>query len=164
MTRCLLTIHALVILIQHVLAGPHESLCLQEIESLCVDAQLFQQHDIMVSYTGEDLDFLAAHAGVDRDEVVRLHTQSDYTIAMLGFQKHFPYLLGLDPHLQCPRRKEPRLRVTPGAVAIGGSQTGIYSQCSPGGWHIIGYTDPAVCLQLQPGDRIRFVAHTDEND
>jgi KipI family sensor histidine kinase inhibitor len=82
---------------------------------------------------------------------------------MLGFAPGFPYLLGLDPALQLPRRAEPRLRVPRGSVAIGGAQTGIYPRELPGGWHLVGRTplslfdaagDPP-CL-LAPGDEVHF--------
>jgi KipI family sensor histidine kinase inhibitor len=84
---------------------------------------------------------------------------------MLGFAPGFPYLLGLDPALQVPRRANPRTRVPAGSVAIGGAQTGIYPRELPGGWHLIGRTprvlfDPArepPCL-LAPGNHVRFRA------
>ena len=56
----------------------------------------------------------------------RAHVAGIYRVAMLGFAPGFPYLLGLDPALTCPRRANPRTRVPAGSVAIGGAQTGIY--------------------------------------
>lgn len=112
-----------------------------------------------------DLDALAAHAGLPRDEVVALHCAGDYRVAMVGFAPGFPYLLGLDPRLAMPRRATPRTRVPAGSVAVGGAQTGIYPRESPGGWHLIGRTPlplfdasrDAPCL-LAAGQRVRFVA------
>ncbi len=79
----------------------------------------------------------------------------------------FLYLGGLPEKLHFPRKSTPRLAVPKGAVAIGGSQTGIYPQSSPGGWHIIGKTPVALfdvrketpCM-IAPGDKIRFKAIT----
>ena len=98
------------------------------------------------------------------DDVVRIHSNADYVVQMIGFSPGFPYLAGLPPELQTPRRASPRLKVPMGTVAIGGSQTGIYSLETPGGWNIIGRTpvrlfDPQrepSCL-LRSGDAIRFV-------
>ena len=112
-----------------------------------------------------DLDALAAHAGLSREEVVARHCAADYQVAMLGFAPGFPYLLGLDPALAMRRMATPRLRVPAGSVAIGGAQTGLYPRESPGGWQVIGRTplvvfDPQAnppCL-LSPGQRVRFVA------
>jgi allophanate hydrolase subunit 1 len=41
-------------------------------------------------------------------------------------------------------------------VAIGGAQTGVYPRESPGGWNIIGTTDPERLIPLEPGDRLVF--------
>lgn len=124
--------------------------------------------EIPVCYGGEygpDLDALAEHARLSRDEVIGRHVAAGYTVAMLGFAPGFPYLLGLDPALHVPRRADPRTRVPAGSVAIGGAQTGIYPRELPGGWNLIGRTplvlfdpdrDPP-CL-LAPGDRVRFCA------
>ena len=124
--------------------------------------------EIPVCYGGDcgpDLDAIAEHAGLSRDEVIVRHTATEYTVAMLGFAPGFPYLLGLDPALHMPRRANPRTRVPRGSVAIGGAQTGIYPGELPGGWHLIGRTPLALfdqhreppCL-LAPGDRVRFRA------
>jgi KipI family sensor histidine kinase inhibitor len=111
-------------------------------------------------YEGEDLAHVARHAGLRIDDVVRVHAAPVYSVAMIGFRPHFPYLLGLDPRLATPRRATPRTRVPAGAVAIGGAQTGVYPCDSPGGWHVIGYTDPAALVSLAPGDRVVFEAVT----
>lgn len=119
--------------------------------------------EIPVSYTGEDLPEVARYCGLSVREVARIHSGTDYVVAMIGFRPGFPYLLGLDPRLTMPRRSTPRLRVPKGAVALGGQQTGVYPAESPGGWHIIGYT-PAELFDinltppnlLQVGDTLRF--------
>lgn len=110
-----------------------------------------------------DLEVVAARAGLSADEIVARHTAAEYRVAMLGFAPGFAYLLGLDAALHTPRRREPRLHVPAGAVAIGGEQTGIYPRESPGGWQIIGRTpllmfDPArePPALLAAGQRVRF--------
>ena len=96
---------------------------------------------IPVCYGGEfgpDLEHVAQFHGITPDEVVRLHTEPTYLIAMLGFLPGFAYLSGLNPDLETPRLEVPRVRIEAGAVGIGGAQTGIYPLPSPGGWQIIG--------------------------
>jgi 5-oxoprolinase (ATP-hydrolysing) subunit B len=122
--------------------------------------------EIPVRYGGEfgpDLAEVAAHTGLDADEVVKRHAQGEYVVFFLGFQPGFAYLGGLDASLHTPRRSAPRIEVPAGAVGIGGAQTGIYPAASPGGWQLIGRTelslfDPARAPPslLQPGDRVRF--------
>lgn len=111
-----------------------------------------------------DLADSATRLGMPVDTLVARHCAPLYRVAMLGFAPGFPYLLGLDPALALPRRAEPRPRVEAGSVAIGGSQTGIYPQASPGGWQLIGRTplrlfdpDRQPPCPLAPGDAVRFV-------
>lgn len=114
---------------------------------------------------GPDLADVADFCKLDAEEVIALHVGGDYRVAMIGFAPGFPYLLGLDPRLAVPRRTDPRQRVAAGSVAIGGAQTGIYPDCLPGGWHLIGRTPLRLFdLARQPpsllvaGDRVRFRA------
>jgi KipI family sensor histidine kinase inhibitor len=119
--------------------------------------------EIPVRYDGEDLPEVARLTGLDAEEVVRRHTAPEYTVAFLGFSPGFPYLVGLDPALEVPRRDTPRTSIPAGSVGLAGSQTGIYPAASPGGWQLIGRTDvtlfdpgrdpPAL---LAPGARLRF--------
>ena len=119
--------------------------------------------EIPVSYDGEDLAEVAGLTGLEADEVVRRHTAPEYTVAFLGFSPGFPYLVGLDPALEVPRRDTPRTSIPAGSVGLAGNQTGIYPTASPGGWQLIGRTevtlfDPArdPPARLAPGTRLRF--------
>lgn len=112
---------------------------------------------------GMDLEHVARHAGLSINEVVRLHAEPVYTVFCLGAYPGLGYLGGLHPKLFTPRRREPRLQVPPGSIAIGGAQTGVIPSTLPSGWQIIGSTrqvffdltknPPAL---LAPGDKIRF--------
>lgn len=113
-------------------------------------------HHVEVNYSVAEL---AAAVELSADEVIRLHSEPEYLIYFLGFLPGFPYLGGLNPRLHLPRLAQPKQNVAAGSVAIGGQQTGIYPQQSPGGWHVIGHTD----FELLPtpfaaGDRIKFIA------
>lgn len=111
---------------------------------------------LSVAYNGEDLERVATHAGLSIRDVIALHTAPEYTVAMIGFLPHYPYLLGLDMRLTTPRLDNPRTKVPAGSVAIGGAQTGIYPSESPGGWNLIGRTEPEILKELQPGDSVIF--------
>lgn len=113
---------------------------------------------------GEDLDFIARHAHLSPQEVIRLHSGRTYRIYMLGFLPGFPYLGGLDERLYTPRLQNPRTRIPAGSVGIGGKQTGLYPLESPGGWQLLGRTplrlfrpEDGGRLPYAVGDRIRFV-------
>ncbi|MDD3251184.1 MAG: 5-oxoprolinase subunit PxpB [Lachnospiraceae bacterium] len=113
---------------------------------------------------GEDLGFVAEHAGLSTEEVIHIHSGRNYRIYMLGFLPGFPYLGGMDARIFTPRLSNPRTRIPAGSVGIGGEQTGIYPMDSPGGWQLIGRTpwklfDPMAGgkTRYEAGDVIRFV-------
>ncbi|WP_224483035.1 5-oxoprolinase subunit PxpB [Robertkochia aurantiaca] len=87
---------------------------------------------------GIDLEDFAFQKKLSVEDVIKLHTEPVYTIYAIGFLPGFMYLGGLNKTLHHPRRKEPRLKIPRGSVGIGGEQTGVYPQESPGGWNIIG--------------------------
>ncbi len=112
---------------------------------------------------GIDLSFLSNEKKLSIDEIISLHSGTIYTIYGIGFLPGFLYLGGLEKALSMPRRSTPRLEVPKGAIAIGGNQTGIYPQHTPGGWHILGKTPVSLfnarnekpCFAT-PGDKIEF--------
>ena len=111
---------------------------------------------IPVNYNGPDLKRVAKIHGISVKEVIALHTAPKYQVAMVGFRPHFPYLIGLDKRLETARLDSPRTKIPSGSVAIGGAQTGVYPEPSPGGWNIIGSSDPKYVKQIKPGDRLIF--------
>ncbi|MEP6823014.1 MAG: 5-oxoprolinase subunit PxpB, partial [Chthoniobacterales bacterium] len=124
--------------------------------------------EIPVCYEGEfapDLGLVAKRARLTQREAKVAHASARYRVSCLGFAPGFPYLAGLPRLLATPRRVAPRVQMAAGSVAIGGGQTGIYPQASPGGWNVIGRTplrlfdvgmeQPAL---LTLGDRVRFRA------
>ncbi|MBO4235363.1 MAG: 5-oxoprolinase subunit PxpB [Firmicutes bacterium] len=123
--------------------------------------------EIPVVYGGEygpDLETVATHTGLSTDEVIRLHSEPEYPVYMIGFLAGFPYLGGLNPALETPRLESPRLSVPAGSVGIADKQTGIYPVESPGGWQIIGRTDTKLYdpnsdnpFLVSAGDVIKFV-------
>lgn len=112
---------------------------------------------------GIDLEEVARQHELSADEIIRIHSQAEYTIYFTGFLPGFLYLGGLPEVIHTPRKSTPRLRIKKGAVAIGGQQTGIYPSESPGGWNIIGncpllFFDPnnnPPCF-AQAGDFLQF--------
>ncbi len=113
---------------------------------------------------GPDIDFVAKHAGMSKEEVIKIHSGTDYLVYMMGFIPGFTYLGGLDERIATPRLKTPRLKIEPGSVGIASNQTGMYPLESPGGWQLIGRTplklydetvNPPVFIQA--GDYIRYV-------
>ncbi|WP_293946741.1 MULTISPECIES: 5-oxoprolinase subunit PxpB [unclassified Sphingobacterium] len=123
--------------------------------------------EIPIYYNGEDLAYVAQYHGLSEQEVVRIHSEGEYLVYMLGFVPGFPYLGGMDSRIATPRKEVPRLKIEAGAVGIAGQQTGVYPIATPGGWQIIGHTplqlfditqeNPSL---LEAGDRVAFIPIT----
>ena len=113
---------------------------------------------------GIDLDTVASNAKLTKEEVISIHSSTDYYIYMMGFMPGFAYLGGLDERIHTPRLEKPRTKIQAGSVGIADSQTGIYPLESPGGWQIIGRTplklydkDSKDPILLKAGTYIRFI-------
>lgn len=119
---------------------------------------------------GSDLHDMEKILGIDKDEIIRIHSSVCYKIYMLGFLPGFVYLGGLDKRIEVPRLSSPRVKINPGSVGIGGNQTGVYPVASPGGWRLIGGTpldfydpDREKPILCNAGEYIRFTPiHIDE--
>lgn len=121
----------------------------QEIESLkeIYELGLSKEHIILKTWHipvcyddsfGLDLAYMSKAKKLGKSKLIELHFKSIYTVYFTGFLPGFLYLGGLNEKLHCARKSTPRLEIEKGAVAIGGNQTGIYPDVSPGGWNIIG--------------------------
>ncbi len=118
---------------------------------------------------GPDIKFVADHNNLSIEEVIEIHSSSDYLVYMLGFTPGFAYLGGMDKRIESPRLQIPRTKIPVGSTGIAGSQTGIYPIDSPGGWQLIGRTpvklyDPLADtpILLNAGDYVRFSPISEE--
>ena len=112
---------------------------------------------------GLDLEQISKHTGLSTDAVITHHLAGTYRSIFIGFTPGFIYADGLDGALTCRRRTTPRKQIEAGSVGIGGTQTGIYSLNSPGGWNILGRTpmklfDPAADapMAVEVGTSFKF--------
>lgn len=118
---------------------------------------------------GSDLSYVAEHNKLSKEEVIKIHTGTDYLVYMLGFMPGFTYLGGMSEKIATPRLESPRLQIYPGSVGIAGKQTGMYPSMSPGGWRIIGRTplklynpDSDTPVYISSGDYVRYVSISEE--
>ena len=118
---------------------------------------------------GPDLSYVAEHNKISKEEVIKIHTGTDYLVYMLGFMPGFTYLGGMSEKIATPRLESPRLQIYPGSVGIAVKQTGMYPSMSPGGWRIIGRTplklynpDSDTPVYISSGDYVRYVSISEE--
>ncbi len=127
---------------------------------------IFKKHYIPVCYDscfGIDLRESSKILKLSEQEIIKMHQSQEYLVYFLGFLPGFPYLLGLDEHLHIVRKGNPDLVIPKGSIAIGGTQTGVYTQQSPGGWYVLGNTpvpffdiDKSQPNLVNPGDVLCF--------
>jgi KipI family sensor histidine kinase inhibitor len=113
--------------------------------------------------SGEDLEALAASAGLSIEEVIALHSGCDYRVYAIGFAPGFAYLGEVDKRIAAPRLATPRQKVPRGAVAIADRQTAVYPAVSPGGWNLIGRCpirmfnpENTPTMPVAVGDKVKF--------
>jgi KipI family sensor histidine kinase inhibitor len=116
-----------------------------------------------VVYDGPDLEEAGELTGLGSSGLVRLHAETRWTVAFVGFSPGFAYLVAPHDRLRVARRTTPRTRVPAGSVAVGGAYSAVYPRESPGGWQLIGRSptvmwdlrnDPPATLSA--GDQVRF--------
>ncbi len=121
--------------------------------------------EVPTVYDGDDLEDVARRIGATVAEVIRLHSEREYLVYMVGFTPGFAYMGSTHERLGLPRRSTPRTRVPAGSVGIAMGQTGIYPSETPGGWNLLGRAEHRNLFDLSrdppsyflPGDRVRFV-------
>lgn len=169
-TYCALTIHYAPEVIRY------EELYSQLKKLLAVDHKASRLNavvmEIPVLYGGEygpDLEYVAEHNHLSVEDVIRIHSEGDYLIYMLGFTPGFSYLGGMDKRISTPRLRKPRVLIPAGSVGIAGDQTGVYPIDSPGGWQLIGRTpvrlydaDREVPILLDAGMHVKFIPVDEE--
>ena len=111
-----------------------------------------------------DLKNLAKEKKLSPTELINIHKSKVYDVLSMGFLPGFMYLGFTSEKLHFERKEIPSLNIKKGSIGIALNQTCIYSQDSPGGWHIIGIS-PLDFFNLKsknpcfakPGDKIQFI-------
>lgn len=112
------------------------------------------------------------------DELIEIHTATEYWVGAVGFTPGEPNSLCLDRRymLKSPHYNPPRLWTPEGTVAVSDGDTGLYSvDRAPGGYRMIGRSpikvyDPGrrnsafgdSSALIRVGDRLRFMAIDEE--
>ena len=151
---------------------PESADYVERVENACVDLTPSESNGngkevtIAVDYTGEDLESASALLGMTTSELIKLHQETIWQVALIGFAPGFPYLVPINQTRfeNLARLETPRERVPAGAVAIAAGMSCVYPSAMPGGWHLIGTTTANLFDEnsnqnpslLSAGDVVRF--------
>ena len=111
-------------------------------------------HRLAVCFDGPDREALAAAWGLEPADLGALFAAAPLEVMAVGFQPGFAYLGPLPGGRVAPRHPAPRPRVPAGAFGLGGDRAGVYPGGTPGGWQLIGRTDPAALPAFGVGDTV----------
>jgi urea carboxylase len=125
-----------------------------------------------------DPEFITRLNGLtDVDQLVRVHSATEYWSCALGFYPGVSFMMPLDPRarMTAPKYNPPRTWRPQGAVGMGGSCTCIYPAATPGGYQLFGRTPVPIwdiqhrfdifgdnVVLFRAGDRVRFLPVTRE--
>ena len=123
--------------------------------------------EIPVIYDPEfapDIEEIARIEDKTVEEVIRIHSGSDYVVYMLGFAPGHPYTARFENPFSFKRRESPRVRIDGGSVVVQLALSNIIPFDQPCGWNIIGTTPVLVCdyrrenpFLLKAGQWIRHI-------
>ena len=123
--------------------------------------------EIPVLYEGEyaqDLEEIARLENKTVEEVIRIHSQSDYYIYMLGFAPGHPYAARFEKPFSFRRRPSPRVKIPGGSIVVQLDLGDVIPFEQPCGWNIIGTTPLLICdyrkedpFLLRAGQWIRHI-------
>ena len=123
--------------------------------------------EIPVLYEGEyamDIEDIAKIENKTVEQIIQIHSGSDYYVYMLGFSPGHPYTARFEKPFSFGRRSSPRIRIPGGSVVVQREQSNITPFDQPCGWYVIGSTPLRMCdyrhenpFLLQAGQWVRYV-------
>ncbi|MCI6879294.1 MAG: allophanate hydrolase subunit 1 [Lachnospiraceae bacterium] len=112
----------------------------------------------------QDIEEIARIENKSIDEIIKIHSQSDYFVYMLGFAPGHPYTARFENPFSFKRRETPRVRIPGGSIVVQLALSDIIPFDQPCGWNIIGTTPILACdyrkenpFLLSAGQWIRHV-------
>ena len=112
---------------------------------------------------GPDLKTIADITNLSINEIIKIHSQTIYTVCAIGFAPGFAFLAKVDNKIAIKRHSKPRPLIPLGSVGIANQQTAVYPSDSAAGWQIIGncpiplYTPNATSISpFRVGNKVKF--------
>jgi len=112
----------------------------------------------------EDIEEIAKIEKKSVKEIIKIHSESDYFVYMLGFAPGHPYAARFENPFSFKRRETPRVRIPGGSIVVQLALSDIIPFDQPCGWNIIGRTPVLACdyrketpFLLQAGQWMRHI-------
>lgn len=112
----------------------------------------------------DDIEEIAKLENRSIEEIIKIHSQSDYYVYMLGFSPGHPYTARFENPFSFKRREAPRVRIPGGKIVVQLALSDIIPFSQPCGWNIIGATPILPCdyrkkdpFLLRAGQWIRHI-------
>lgn len=128
--------------------------------------------EIPILYGGElgpDLELCAELEQTTTQEIIRMHSQHDYYVYMLGFAPGHPYSARFEEPFSFKRRETARIRIPARSVVVQQNLSDLIPFDQPCGWNIIGSTPLTICdyrkedpFLVHAGEWIRYKPVTQE--
>lgn len=93
----------------------------------------------------EDIEEIARIEKKSVKEIIKIHSESDYFVYMLGFAPGHPYAARFENPFSFKRRETPRVRIPGGSIVVQLALSDIIPFDQPCGWNIIGRTPVLAC-------------------
>lgn len=117
---------------------------------------------------GPDLEYCAQLENVSAEELIRMHSQHDYYVYMLGFAPGHPYMARFEEPFHFKRRESPRVKIPGRSIVVQQNLSDLIPFEQPCGWNIIGSTPLDICnfekenpFLLQAGDWVKHIPVTE---
>lgn len=118
---------------------------------------------------GPDLEYCAELEHVSTEELIRMHSEHDYYVYMLGFAPGHPYMARFEEPFHFKRRESPRVKIPGRSIVVQQNLSDLIPFEQPCGWNIIGSTPLDICnfekenpFLLQAGDWVKHIPVTEK--
>ncbi len=118
---------------------------------------------------GHDLEECAKLEGMSVEELIKIHSGSEYYVYMLGFAPGHPYMARFERPFSFKRRESPRVKIPGGSVVAAQNLSNLIPFDQPCGWNILGATPVVICdyqreqpFLVNAGQWVRFIPITEE--
>lgn len=118
--------------------------------------------------TGPDLEYCAELEQTTVKEVIRMHSEHEYYVYMLGFAPGHPYMARFQEPFHFKRRESPRVKIPGRSIVVQQNLSDLIPFEQPCGWNIIGSTPLDICnfekeepFLLKAGDWVKHIPVTE---